>query len=349
LTLRRLVRRAPTLGRSHRRCAELERERNAIELELAKANEAIGELRQAEAGSSPSFYKRLAMLRRSYTTMKSLGFQHPIWTLNAKHAGYQFARSHGLATPRKIANCADVSEISWGELPDSFVLKTLHGAASRGVLPLVRRGNKYLDLLATARGPMSPAEIEAYLRQQKQAGKVSSRLTIEELIPSPHNSQPTLAPDLKLYCFYGAVGLVMVRTTNGSRDRHSFQYRHFDEHGADLGEALIGRNVNRSVPAPLHLDELVEAGRMLSAAIPSPFARIDFYENSDSIIFGEITPRPGGPQRPRPDLDIRLGTLWEEAEARLVNDLAESGSLTPRIGPHSDKLAAEKSQGISRG
>jgi len=288
----------------------------------------------ALVGHQHSFYLLHRHYRRALQFGKAQNLRQPIWALNPKLRAYEFARSHGVDLPASYGRYAHVSELPWDELPPAFVLKTDGGSTAEGVLPLVRREGKYLDLLNTKRGLRRPDEIVGYLDGLTARKKVSAELIVEELLFSPHrDDDETLAPDVKLYCFYGEVGMILCRLTNGTRDHHHFSYRYFDEKGNDLGDALVGHgNVDADVPAPLHLAELIDASSRMSVALKVPFVRLDFYERKDSIVFGEITPSPGGEQQPRADLDDRFGQMWKRAEVQLMHDLNRTGVFNPDFG-----------------
>lgn len=284
----------------------------------------------------PSFFVRHKVLRREMRRHRAMGYPVPIWTINPKSAGARFAQSHGVGVPAILDRFDSAADPDWRRLPDEFVLKPENGSFSRGVFPLLRTDDGYVDLLDEAAGPQVPdAYTQALLRHEK-APKNRGGLLVEELLLSPHHERPTLAPDVKLYCFYGTAGLIMVRTTNGSRDNHGFRYRYFDADGADLGDIRPDDRIDPAIPAPLHVPELVRCATTLSKALRVPFARIDFYEQADRVVFGEVTPCPGGRQEFRPDVDEALGQLWEDAVVNLNRDLnMATGALNPQFGPYS--------------
>ena len=76
-----------------------------------------------------------------------------------------------------------------------------------------------------------------------------------------------------------------------------------------------------------------ESASRLSVAIRAPFSRIDMYRIGDRSVFGEVTPRPGGPQWFGRELDVRLGEAWERALIRLARDVAHGMSPEPEFGP----------------
>jgi hypothetical protein len=91
--------------------------------------------------------------------------------------------------------------------------------------------------------------------------------------------------------------------------------------------------VDQTIPVPTALDELCDSASRLSVAIRAPFSRIDMYRIGDRSVFGEVTPRPGGPQWFGRELDVRLGEAWERALIRLARDVAHGMSPEPEFGP----------------
>lgn len=281
----------------------------------------------------PSFFVRHKVLRREMRRHRALGYPMPIWNINPKSAGVRFARSHAVGVPSILDRFDSAADLEWGRLPDRFVLKPENGSFSRGVFPLIQTDGGYADLLDEAAGPQEPDEFIQALLEHEKVPKNRGGLIVEELLLSPHHEKPTLAPDVKLYCFYGMTGMIMARMTNGSRDNRNFRYRFFDPDGADLGDIRPDDRVDPSIPAPLHVAELVRCGNVLSKALRVPFARIDFYEQADRVVFGEVTPCPGGRQEFRADVDEALGRLWEDAVVNLNRDLnIATGVLDPQFG-----------------
>lgn len=324
--IKSLFRALPPIAKRDRRIAELEAEI------LRQQNRARQKRRRV--AEKPSFYASHWRQNYVYKYARRVGAKHPIYSVYPKQAAAQFARSHGLAVPEMLGEFDNFTNIQWQDLPDAFVIKPDYGSHSRGVLPLVRRGDKYLDLLDVAHGPKSAAEVISYLEDLVSRNKVSRRGRIEELVFSPHHDVDTVAPDVKLYCFYGEVGIIFVRTCNGSREDDNWTFRYFDASGNDLGAVPLDRRSDPTIPPPLHLDELVAAGSKLSLALKVPYVRLDFFEHKEGIVFGEMEPSPGGWQHLKRGLDRRLGQMWLDAEIRISEDLRRTGWLLPEFGPH---------------
>lgn len=306
--LARLVRRLPPVARRDALIAALRRQREQA-----------------------SFGDRLREAKRSRALLADLGVREPIWQVNDKASGYRFALSHGVAIPRVYGEYARASDIAWDSLPGELVLKTITGTASGGVLPLAAVDGGYRDLLGRAT-PQTPAQLVARLEALHARGAASAAVIAEELLRAPAGSGLPVPPDYKLFCFDGVVGLVAV-IGRRSRDSSGTVHRYLAADGRDLGDARLGQVISAALPAPRQLAELVAAGERLSAAVQAPFVRIDLYETDEGIVFGELTPEPGGDHVMRPDVDTALGELWEQAQARLERRVIEAGLRAPVFGP----------------
>lgn len=318
--------------RARLRRTRRDRDRLRAELDATRATAEQNESELTACIDEPSWRVKRAQRARLGPLLAPLKVKEIAWTVDGKEAGYEFARSLGLDVPAELARYENLRDLPWDELPDTFVIKSDVGSSSRGVLPLERREDGYLDLLAVRKGPRTRADVVDDYERAVASGRISAGGVIEELLPSPYRDGRAIAPDIKLYCFYGKVGMIMMRDCMGSRLARDFRLRYLAPDGTDLGDAAPGRAADPTLPKPLHLDAVVDAGERVSAAIPVGFIRVDLYERPDRVVFGEITPFPGGDQGMRRDIDRELGRLWEEAEARLRAEDLRSGRVTIKYG-----------------
>lgn len=265
--------------------------------------------------------------------LDSEGARAPIWKINDKASGYRFAMSHGIRVPHVYGEYARASDIDWDALPEEFVLKMIAGTASKGVFPLTRDGDGFRDLIDRSSSTVSAEATVAMLEKLHSDGVVSSELIVEELMRAPQGHGLEVIPDYKLFCFYGVVGMIQVvgRRFRGAGGQ---EYRLFSADGADLGDAELNVTLSSSLPPPSHLEDLIAAGEKLSSAIKRPMVRVDMHELDDGVVFGEITPAPGGDHIFRDDVDALLGELWEQAEVRLEKEVIAAGSRESVFGPH---------------
>lgn len=301
--------------------------------ELRRLRREVTDLRSAleDRPDRPSFHRKHLEARRVNAALGRLGVKRPIMSVNGKPEGYAFAATYGVPVPTVLGRYPEPAAVPWAQLPDSVVVKPAQGTAARGVLLLERRDGGFVDLLDAKRGVRTAEELVGDLDALAARGRISRVVLVEELLRPPHTTDLTTVPDVKLYCFYGVVGLVLVA---GRRRRGpaGLSFRYLDTSGRDLGHARPLQPHDPHLPDPLHLDTLLQHGRTLSAALPEPFVRLDFYEQQSSVVFGEVTPSPGGDQVFRPDVDEDLGALWEDAEARLRAERYTAGHGAPRFG-----------------
>lgn len=279
----------------------------------------------------PSFVYKLRESKRVRQLESPEDPAAPVWELNNKVSAYEFARSHGVPIPQVYGDFARTEDIDWDAAPAEFVIKMTCGTTAQAVWPLVREGDGYRDLLGDPSEVLSRAELVSRVTDAVRYDD-QARVLMEELLPGPSDKALRVPPDYKLLCFHGVVGLIAVigRTQRSGRRLAS---RYFAPDGTDMGNALVDALVNPRLPAPGHLDDLIGAGETLSAAIQSPFVRVDMYDTDKGIIFGEITPDPGGNHLMREDVDRHLGSLWERAQYQLELQAISVDIRKPSFGP----------------
>ena len=334
---RAVIRRAGPVARRDARITELRATVAAQRAELT-------ELRRRGAGATrrknrefvvdptkPSFYLKIEESKRHWADRTSEP-PDPIRALLSKQLCYALARSHGVATPEVFGTWDDPEAITWDELPDTFVLKTNRGAASRGVFPCRRDG----DLLRVAGtdAPVHPDELVERITRIRNAGKVMYPVFAEEWLRTPSTEPPELPVDIKIDTFFGAVGLIRLRTVPKHGHGVPTMVRYLSRTGEDLGNISEDRQVSTDIPVPDDLDGLVEVAERLSAATRTPFIRVDLYETTRGIVFGEFTPIPGHRLYLSGGLDVQLGELWEDAQRRLMREVRRTGVLDLSYGPH---------------
>ena len=298
--------------------------------------DAMIEALMAERGR-PSFFYKFREAKRLRLLLGPDDVPDPVWELNDKAAAYEFARSHGIPIPRVYGRFERAEEIDWACAPTRFVVKVTRGTVADGVWPLVREGEQgYRDALDATRTLLSRTEITSRVAEALRYDP-EGEVLVEEFLPGPADTGFEVPPDYKLICFHGTVGLIIVI---GRTQRHGKRLgsRFFATDGTDVGDAVTGALLDRQLPPPAHLDDLVAAGETLSGAIHSPYVRVDMYDTPRGICFGEITPSPGGNSVWREDIDIHLGELWEAATHRLEQQAIRTDVRTPVHGPHERRI-----------
>lgn len=294
------------------------RELEATRKDAEAGQVALERLLKESRPSVPSFRRYVALDRRLADLGIRLESKTPRLAVLQKLYAQDIARACGVATPQVFATWATAEGISLGELPNEFVLKSAGGASSRGVLPLRRTTGGYELISHDTR--LTEDDVREHFLDQTGSRRLRAPFFAEELLRG--TTGDIIPLDIKVYAFYGEVGHVLLRRVVRHGDPESVTARYLDADGADLGPLTPDRTIDASIPIPARLPDALDAARRLSVAVRLPFVRVDLYETERGTVFGELTPRPGGPQRYRREHDRLLGAMWEEAQARLERDLA---------------------------
>ncbi len=180
---------------------------------------------------------------------------------------------------------------------------------------------------------MTVDELVATLTDLAATGRARPPFAAEEFLDQD-GTGGHLPLEVRALSFYGEVPLVALRQTREHGNIGSTSWRYVDRTGADVLDGHPRLVIDQSIAVPTALEELCDLASRLSVAIRAPFSRIDMYQVGERTVFGEVTPRPGGPQWFGAETDMWLGAAWERALARLARDVAQGMSPEPEFGPH---------------
>ncbi|WP_157663848.1 ATP-grasp fold amidoligase family protein [Sutcliffiella horikoshii] len=135
---------------------------------------------------------------------------------------------------------------------------------------------------------------------------------IEELILEQTQTF-TPAKDLKFYCFYGKVALIL--------EIQRFPTLNYCWWKPDGTRISTGKYENDLFKGSGFSEYDKEIAASLSSEIPAPFMRIDFLKTNNELVFGEFTPKPGNYDEFNSEIDTLLGNYYLDAESRLSADL----------------------------
>ena len=325
--LRSAFGRLPPVSRRDRRIRELEQRLEQLRAENARVER---ELASGDQLTRPSFRARIHAERRLRALGVEMGVPSTSVIRHGKFYVYDLARSHGIDVPEQYAQWDDPADIAWDELPDLVVIKSAFSSTSRGVFPLQRNGPGWK--IITHDRVMTANELTTALADLVETGRARPPFAAEEFLD--HDGTGARLPiDVRVLSFYGEVPVVALRQTLEHGNAGTTLWRYVDRHGSDLLDEHPALVVDQTIPVPTALDELCESASRLSVAIRAPFSRIDMYAIGDRVVFGEVTPRPGGPQWFGPEVDLMLGDAWERAMTRLSRDLVDGMSPDPDFGP----------------
>jgi hypothetical protein len=223
------------------------------------------------------------------------------WTCDKlKMKRYVAALGTGVYVPRTIWSGRNLSELANLKLPPRWVLKPNHGSGaiyigeeedvSIGQLNNVARG-----WLENDRPPRVYGEW-AYFQAE-------SALLLEEWLGEGENV-PT---DYKFFVFDGRPRYVVVNRNRygGVRAENIYTADWRPLPGTGGGWAR-GEPERR----PAQLGEMLRIASVIGSGFD--FIRVDLYSTSKGVVFGEVTPYPGGglePFKPR-QFDLELGAAW---------------------------------------
>lgn len=233
------------------------------------------------------------------------------WVLNHKINAYKFVDFLGVKRPGLFGR-----DYVYSNLPKraGITIKPLQAASAQGVF-LVFDLQNILDL-KNKKQLNSWEELTRSLKHALSSGNVKeNKWIVEELILADTGDKKILPTDLKFYCFYGKVALI-VEICRYPREMFCYW--------APSGEAVdTGKFVDKHFTGAGISQDQIDLAAYISGEIPAPFIRIDFLKTEQGLVFGEFTPRPGQYHELNNFWDKHLGDLFLDAEGRLVNDLLQ--------------------------
>jgi len=293
-----------------------EAERNLVYSKILPSlhNEEIPEFMiRAGLNEKPLPLQQVASFRGSLNMrmrQKQLNGTLPEWPLDDKRLAYDFAKRMNLTIPTIDEQTYTKDTIPFKE---GTVIKPVDGAGSRGVY-LVHTANDLYDVKRSQQLDNWDALIRAIEDDLQTDAVANDQWMVEQLIYE-NRYEKSPARDMKFYCFYGKVGIILeiirdpeVRQCWWTADGKRISTEKYDE------TLFKGVGVTEE-----ELDMVSE----LSAKIPAPFIRIDFLKGEDGLVFGEFTPKPGNYDEFDEKTDKWLGDYFIDAQGRLINDLLD--------------------------
>lgn len=203
-----------------------------------------------------------------------------------------------------------VEDIDWDALPNQFVLKTTHGGGGCGVVICLDKA-KFDKAKAIKKLEISMRTNAGQTYRERPYLNVPRKIIAEKFMAErktygkPVNKD---LPDYKFFCFDGEPKYCQVirdRSTKETIDFYDMEWQHMPF----VGLNPVAKNGLNPVARPLHLDNMIEICRKLSAGMK--FSRIDLYVINDKEYFGEITlyPAAGFGEFTPEEWNKRLGDL----------------------------------------
>lgn len=229
----------------------------------------------------------------------------PEYVLDDKAVGYRFAAHFDIKCPVVSKEVYAHDHIPF---KSSYAIKPRYSDGGRGVY-LVIKNNHIVDV-KHERILTSYEQLKYELNKDITTGSVEKDEWYME--PLFLNTNDTLPTDLKFYCFYGEVGVVLE-----VERAPETKYCWWDSDGNRI---QVGKYEHVDFEGTGFTKEALDLVKKISCAIPAPFIRIDILRTDKGLMFGEFTKRPGNFDQFNDETDRLLGKLFMEAESRLRND-----------------------------
>jgi len=198
----------------------------------------------------------------------------------------------------------NVNNIDFSVLPEQFVIKCNHDAASYSIC--IDKSSfdekKALEKLSRA---MSH---DYYHHENKQwvYKNIQRKIFAEQFIKDTKSIKIGLT-DYKFFCFNGEADCVMVAI---GRETSNTVFYFFDREWKLLRYNFSGINAPQgfTIPKPERIEEMFTIAEILSQGFP--FVRVDLYYSEGRIFFGEMTFNPDGGMDSNllPETDLLFGS-----------------------------------------
>jgi len=191
----------------------------------------------------------------------------------------------------------DANKIAFSEFKEPYILKTNHGSGMNLIIDNYRNIKKK-ETIKLLNKWLSVDY--SYISGEYQYKKIKRKIFAEPLIADEEGNP---LKDFKFFCFKGKAKFIQV-----DFDRHFSHKRNFyDLNWNKLNFNYLFPSSKFDEPIPNQLKKMIDISEELSKNFN--FIRVDLYQTSNKIYFGELTFHPGGGFEPiQPDeWDFRLG------------------------------------------
>jgi hypothetical protein len=201
--------------------------------------------------------------------------------------------------PRLYGVIEDPGGLSKLALPEKFVMKPNHLS---GKIKIVR-GPEELEMEELERLSHDWLQTNYYYRCNEWAYKdIRPRILFEEWL-----GRDDVPDDYKFFCFNGQPRFMQVDKGRFKNHRRNFYDMDFNL----LPFKLDLDNFVEQTEVPPNFEEMIDVSQKLSYGVD--FLRVDLYNISGRVVFGELTNYPGaGTDRYRPLVwDEKIGSYWK--------------------------------------
>lgn len=216
-----------------------------------------------------------------------LHYHHPLYTKCAdKYAVRQYVESKGYGHILNdlIGVYTRVDDIHFDKLPDKFVLKAAHGCSWNYLCADKSKASSQWEETKMLLAEWLKEDFSLYSRELHYA-YIPPRLICERFLENADGSE---IKDYKIHCFHGEPKLIQVDYERSIE--HQRNYYDLDWNLSDI-KWVQCPNYTGKEERPGNLNEMLDVARALSADFC--YVRVDLYNVSGKIIFGELTLTPG--------------------------------------------------------
>ena len=210
---------------------------------------------------------------------------------------------------------------------EHFVIKPVGSASAVGCRCIVKEGDSYRDLQKSRRYQLE--DLRQELRVEYASLGRPDEWMLEELL-LPAGGSLTHIEDYKMFCFAGKVELIMhKRLKPGETVQRVRWYTRGWTRVEPIAAGKWTERADSTMAAPASAARLVEVAESAASRLCYPFMRVDLYDTTRGIVFGEFTPGPGAGRRGlNTEWEERLAKRWLEA-AKTLEDGLRSGKIKP--------------------
>lgn len=290
--------------------------------------------RRQDLVAADSFWRKVVERRRK----KQLGTLPEKYLGLTKAGDLDFVNRIGLPTAR-VTYDGPYDALRDHVRPGSVVKP--HGAAGANGAFYVFDLDHVVSIATSARlGSVEEMLAVAAVQLERWGGPATQQWQVQDLVLGGDGLP---ARDLKFFCFYGRIGLIMEIARYPE-----VGYAYFSGatlrpvRGGNPGRPRISPSLGTLTDTGGVSEEMFERVRSLSRQIPAPFVRIDFHAGADELVFCEFSAGPGRADLMPKGFDASLGRLYHRAEIELFDDVLAGKEFTHWRAFHADQLEARR-------
>lgn len=222
-----------------------------------------------------------------------------------KYQVREYVRNKGFehSLVKLIAKYDSIESVDWDMLPEKFVIKTTNGGGGLNVV--ICEDKKKLDI-ESLRETLHCKTINSRTGGREWAYYgLKPGIVIEKLLVNEENPKAGIN-DYKIFCYGGKAKYIIVDV-----DRYIGHKRNFyDTNWKNLHIVSDCPASDKEIERPENFNEMIKIAEKLSEDFP--YVRVDLYNISGKIFFGELTfyPWSGYVQFEPDEFDYELGKMF---------------------------------------